>query len=722
MFLLTACISFFIGISLALNTSLPSYLYVLFLLPWALKTKLSHPSYQLYPFTILFISSFVTLIHINTHTFVAPRHPITKIQGVIHNIPQIKNHTLQTEFLVTKLHDQFVYPFLIKLVWPNFPKEIAFRVGDEWLLSSKLRSFNDRKTSPFLNYNHWAKSHHLLTTACVLPTSDYQFITSHYFKFFLQTQRAFISEQIHRAIPTGYANFISALSVGLREGITSREWEILQSTGTNHLIAIAGLHIGFLVYFISFLMKLLWKCHPYFSSRVPLPIATAWVCFLSSFLYSALAGFSLPTLRALIMLSIFLLSTLLRRYYSLFTSFSIAFISILLVNPFYVWEDSFWLSFGSVFLILYATQGRLNHAHFFQSIKLQWVLSIGLIPFTILFFHQCNGISFISNMVAIPVVGWLVLPLCFLGMLSIPIASVSHQFFCLANFVFSKLWLALSFFSHYSSLKWQLCLPDSYFMITSVFIGFFILLSPKGMPGKFTSIFWCLPLFINYHPISNGHFRLSALSLEKGQSILIQTPHHQLLFDTGSYPRENFNPSKEIIFPFLKQQKLSSLDMLVTSTNDPHYFGGTQDLVNLIPITYFVSINPELFSSTSTIRCPSSLHWQWDGVDFRFLTPPTLDTPFSTCLLVIHSHAHDVLLSGPLSTQDLSMLSSQSLPNSFTLVTPLISQDHRSFLRFIQSHDIEMLIFSGKGFKKDHEPPFLTIKNTHDLGNVIIDY
>ena len=95
-----------------------------------------------------------------------------------------------------------------------------------------------------------------------------------------------------------------ALAVGYRSSMTRQDREVFAATGTSHLIAISGLHIGLVSGLAYLLGRFLWRRVPALCARWPASVAAVPPALLGGAGYAALAGFSLPTQRALIMLAV----------------------------------------------------------------------------------------------------------------------------------------------------------------------------------------------------------------------------------------------------------------------------------------------------------------------------------------------------------------------------------------------------------------------------------
>ena len=163
--------------------------------------------------------------------------------------------------------------------------------------------------------------------------------------------RARLGESIRTAAATPDAAALQvALSIGERFGFEDSHWRTLQRTGTSHLVAISGLHVGLVAGLIFLLARRV-------ALRMPVAVASrnaevaALACLLSAGLYAALAGFTVPTQRALIMLVVAQLALLGRRSVSMSSGLSAAVLLVLAWDPAAPLSASFWLSFIAVALL-----------------------------------------------------------------------------------------------------------------------------------------------------------------------------------------------------------------------------------------------------------------------------------------------------------------------------------------------------------------------------------
>jgi competence protein ComEC len=147
-----------------------------------------------------------------------------------------------------------------------------------------------------------------------------------------------------------------------------------------------------------------------------------------------------------------------------------------------------------------------------------------------------------------------------------------------------------------------------------------------------------------------GELRASIIDVGQGLSVLLQTQHHSLLYDTGA----NTMAGERIITPYLRWSGVSSLDGLMISHNDSDHTGGADALLAQIPIKQaFYSALPEGYTlpkNTEQKFCQAGQHWQWEQVDFVVLSPMA-GQPYDkdnnrSCVLRVSGKGFSLLLTG----------------------------------------------------------------------------
>ncbi len=132
--------------------------------------------------------------------------------------------------------------------------------------------------------------------------------------------------------------------------------------------------------------------------------------------YAALAGFAVPTQRAMLMLGLVMGALFWMRPIQPSRLLALVLLLVMLHDPLAVLSPGFWLSFVAVALILYGMRGRLNPSGLWWSWgRVQWLVALGLAPLLLLLFGQAALVAPLANLIAVPWIGLLVVPLTLLG-------------------------------------------------------------------------------------------------------------------------------------------------------------------------------------------------------------------------------------------------------------------------------------------------------------------
>ena len=444
-----------------------------------------------------------------------------------------------------------------------------------------------------------------------------------------------------------YGGILVALAMGERTGISKEQWNVFRATGTSHLVAISGLHVGLLAGFIFFIVRRLW---PYCGSaalRLASPRAAAIAALVVATFYAALSGFAVPAQRALIMLSVVMLSIFWRHKVQSSQVLSFALLIVLLLDPVAVLSPGFWLSFAAVTIISFAALGRLTIDKSWRIWgRLQWRISLVLIPLLIFLFQQASLISPITNLVAIPVVSFLVVPFV---LFATSILSFAPEFatliFSFTDYILKLLWWFLAYLSDTPISQWYGVKPDILSLCLAS-LGFILLLTPKGWPGKYFGLFLLIPLlWPNTDKPKYGESEITLLDVGQGLAVVVQTQQHTLVFDTGPQFSQSFDTGAAVVVPFIRQKNIRKLDMLIVSHKDNDHRGGLASIQQELKVDRLISSYKEKGSEV----CYAGQRWDWDGVLFEMLNPSEFETynkrNNASCVLKVSAGDKSVLLS-----------------------------------------------------------------------------
>jgi len=474
-----------------------------------------------------------------------------------------------------------------------------------------------------------------------------------------------------------HEGIVVALAIGAQDAVSAADWQLMRRTGTSHLVAISGLHIGFVAGLAAWLIGAMWRRSFFVGRNLPLwwPAQKVAIVGGAAFaaMHAALAGFNVPAQRALWMTGVVALAYIGGRRVAPSVVLAWALGLVLLFDPWAVVSAGFWLSFCAVGAILLAMSGsgrgerrsssdekdaptwtkRCAHAvtGLFERIRsgarVQYAVTIALAPLTICFFSQIPLIGPLANALAIPWVSVFVTPTVIAG-IAVP-APLDAYAFRFAHLLLELLLNALQMVSGPAWTLWQLRQPGAW-ALASAAVGVAWGFTPAGWPLRWAAPLTWLPLLAPAPaaPVE-GSFRLTALDIGQGSSIVVETARHTLLFDAGPGP-ESTHAGERIVVPYLQAAGIATLDTLIVSHEDSDHSGGAPAVLEGIEVKQLLgALAPShpLWRAASgkgaqTVRCAAGQRWQWDGVDFAILWPdagPLQGKPNAhCCVLRVQTH------------------------------------------------------------------------------------
>jgi len=585
------------------------------------------------------------------------------IHGVVVSVPERNFRRTRFEFEIENLSragQSYPSPGRVRLSWYRAGRSENLHAGQYWQLKVRLKRPQGLMNPGGFDYEGWLFQHRIRATGYIRKSNENQIVTAYSSSYFILRLREKIRDLITRITAGGESTgLLLALSIGERSQITPAQWQWLRQTGTSHLVAISGLHVGLVAGLMFLLLNRLWRLSGYFSERLmlycPAPKAAAWGAMLAALVYAALAGFSLPTQRALIMLSIVMLGIVFSRGLSPGRTLALALLAVLIVDPLAVMSAGFWLSFLAVWVIVYGLAARVGgQGKWRQWWRAQWWVTLGLMPALLLFFQQVSLIAPVANVVAIPLVSLLIAPLSLLGSLLLLLdPDWAGPLILLAVWLLQRLADYLSWLANFPFAAWSASLLSLPALGLSV-LGMLWLLAPKGIPARWLGGVMLLPvLFARFDLPMPGEARFTLLDVGQGLAAVVQTQHHVLVFDTGARFGSNFNMGDAVLIPFLHAQGISQIDRLILSHADNDHLGGAMALLAAVPVAEISGSDLQKMRKKGILQrlnpCHAGQQWNWDGVVFRLLHPPVktgLRRNDRSCVLQVEAGGQRLLLSG----------------------------------------------------------------------------
>lgn len=497
-----------------------------------------------------------------------------------------------------------------------------------------------------------------------------------------------------------------ALSVGDKSQFDRDDFKRFQNTGTAHLVAISGLHIGMMAamgYGLGWLLFALWP-----QERIARPQVQIICGWLLAAAYALLAGLAVPTIRALLMLTVYLYFQLIKRKAYAWDVWSLSLFLVVLFDPLGVLDFGLFLSFGAVAVLILVFQGQNsrhdeNKLKWRQWIKAQWVLLLGLMPMQLLMLGRVTWVAPMVNFVAIPLMTVAIVPLLFIVMLwqlcvGTPPALIMTALVGLCEFFY---WL-LDAFESLPFLSMDVPALSGWQWVCLVALLFLMLL-PRVLPQRIWALFLLFPVVLNTkESIPEGYFTAQFFDVGQGLSVAIHTQNHHMLYDLGAAYDSGFNWAEAVILPTLKSQGIKHLDKVLVSHQDNDHAGGLPYVLGSFPVT-------ELYGTAEgQIPCIKGVQWHWDGVTFEVLSPYNL-TPYlknnSSCVLKVYSDQGSLLLTGDIeSAVEFRLLSQSGDLQSDVMLIPHHGSKTSSTTDFIKAVSPQWAVNSSGKFNPFNHP------------------
>ncbi|MDE0333086.1 MAG: ComEC/Rec2 family competence protein [Nitrospinae bacterium] len=407
-----------------------------------------------------------------------------------------------------------------------------------------------------------------------------------------------MSAHMHAVYPERAVSLIEAMTIGLREGLDLELKDAFRRSGAAHLLAISGLHVGFIAAFFFFALQGLLRRLPpkYFPLRpfvfTPSKLASLGVIPLV-ILFALLSGARISTVRATIMIVVYLLTRLLERPGSAIHSVLLAALIILLAEPGFIWDVGFQLSFVAVSAIVLAAdrlprpEARLRiwqkewwlaRAH--QLAIIQLVVTAAITPLTAHHFHQAHPIGLIVNFLLIPLASLLV-PLSFAASALAAVLPAS-----MAALLLPATWLTgvvaqfmISVSIHSSEISWATIVAPSpeVWLIASVYA--LMALALRSRRARRRRLAWagvcCLTVFLllpdaGARPLRPKRTTLLLPDAGGVDAFFLRLPDGKgLVVDASGGRSSGFNAWESVLTPLMRREKEVNWPTLLTLSRYP---------------------------------------------------------------------------------------------------------------------------------------------------------
>ena len=674
--------------------------------------------------------------------------------GVVSSLPQFNDIKIRFQFDVEQvLTPQAHVPRRISLSWyksrtsQTGPTVLPnLNAGERWKITVRLKRPHGNANPHGFDYERWAFERNIRAGGYVRDANDNIRLDVMVGQpaYWIEKTRQQIQNRFKEILhDRPYAGVLMTLATGDQRAIASTHWQVFTHTGTNHLMAISGLHITLVASLVYALVFVVWRSHAVFLLRLPARRAAVLAAVVAALGYALLSGFAVPAQRAFLMLAVLAVALWFNWRLAPSAILALALFTVVFIDPWAVLSAGFWLSFGAVAIIMLVTVGRLGVTdtvtRLLGWLRIQWAITLGLVPLLLILFQQFSLVSPLANAIAIPLVSMIIVPLTLLA--TIPwldfLLPVAHE---VLRFVMGFLqWL-----NDLPQPVWQQHKPP-FWTIPVAIAGICWLLLPgslgfgffSGFPARWLGLVALLPVFLIFpeRPPEKAVW-ITVLDVGQGLAMVVQTQNHTLLFDTGPSFGES-NSGNRVILPFLRAEGIRRLDKMIVSHADSDHSGGAQSILDGIPVEIFLSSLDEsqvLAQSDRLItgenaQCQAGQRWDWDGVVFEILHPDVKiyqnlqrKTNPSSCVLKITSAYGSILMPADIYRQSEKWLLehfSDKLPST-VLVAPHHGSLTSSSKAFLRAVNPELTVFTVGYLNRFGHPHPEVIERYRILGSILL--
>jgi competence protein ComEC len=609
------------------------------------------------------------------------------------------------------------YSPLLEMRW--YKPTIQVQLGEKHAFTVRFKPVYGRANPDGFDRQKWKYSQHIAYRAKIKAHLQ-PLISSFSIRAYLYQKMTTVTKSLNNN------GILLALSFADKSLIKQPQKELIQKLGIAHLFAISGLHISL---FFSFVYVLL---HFLVNNLLPLRLL-GWFSWrllnisalMGAFLYTYLAGFSLPTQRAFLMLFFAVVVLSMKRKCSLLDLLSGTLFVILLWDPLSVLSLSLWFSFAAVSLILITlwyfpnikkTVQQNDAISVFNKIKhylkllilIQFSLTLLMLPIQLFAFSSFTVLSALINFVAVPLFSLVIIPMTLFGVLFsllyeplafVLLSAADKLIFYFFN-LFAKTSNAYLFLSDYQGEILS-------FIIVTLIVIF--IAHKQGLQNMKISALFIITLccFIPWSVWNNNQKHTSNWWVEvfdvgQGLAVLVRSKGNTLLYDTGPRYPSGFTTANAEIVPYFFANGINKLDYLVISHSDIDHAGGTDMILeHFSPSIVLLGepIESEKLLNYQTLQCLSGMQWQLGSLHIKALSPTKLtkNNNNNSCVLKISDGKTHLLLTGDIDKKQEAKLVDKYAGQlqSHLLIAPHHGSKYSSSKGFIKAVAPQWSIFTA---------------------------
>jgi len=603
-------------------------------------------------------------------------------------------------------------PARIRLTWLLPATAPGF--GETWRLAVRLRRPHGYANPGGFDYEGWLFRERIGATGYVEEGARNYRIHGAPVRFVDRQRRAAVA-RIARLVPDDDAGAVlAAVVAGARHGISDERWEQFAATGTSHLMAISGLHVGLAAACAGLFA---WLFAAVSARQSPRDWALG-AALAAAAVYALVAGFAVPARRALAMLALAAIALALRRGTSPGRVLANAFLVLFIADPLSLLAPGFRLSFAAVAVLLLsvmplrvlaprAALHRRAAAAVRAVATMQLGLMLGLFPLTVTEFGRFTLLALPVNLAVLPLFNLVVVPFALGG----SVAGIIHEptGSALLGLAHHGATAALAVIDTARDLDMFAFanLPTDW--QPAVMLPVLFVLLPSAWPGR--RVAWLAVIAVlagRPEPPPPGCFDYHVLDVGQGLAVVVRSRGRTLLYDTGPAFRNGGSAARYTVLPFLERLRVRKLDVVVVSHADLDHAGGVDDVRHGATVGRFYTGDRLAELGRAQSPCVSGIGWEWDGVRFEFLHPRG-DSPWmgnnASCVLLVAAGQQRLLLPGDIEAPAEALLEwRRRLPRTAVTVVPHHGSRTSSSFAMVDSTQPALAIVSA-GYRNRWDLP-----------------
>jgi len=669
-----------------------------------------------------------------------------RMTGIVISLPTVIDRGLRFNFLVEQCGACSVEGKKISLGWFTQPnadmlQEIPpLKPGQRWQLTSRLKQRHGVLNPYGFDTELWLLEQGIAASGSVRParlTQEHELLAEGQGNFWVMIERlreATRSRMLLAAADTPRLNVLLALSIGDQRAIAANEWALYNATGVGHLLSISGLHITLFAVLVGAVIRFLWSRSQRLMHYLPAFTVAAWAGLFAATFYAFVSGWQVPAQRTILMLAVVVLARSLAYRPHPAHVLATAAVVVLIADPFAVLSPGAWFSFSAVAILILSGwrterdvllllpvndslqpsrtkwQDTLHTAYraLSRASRMQIAVTLGMVPWSVLFFSQLSLVSPLANALAIPWISFLVTPLALAGAVLVWILPPLAAFVLMLGGWFMELIdLLLQIMGQWPWANLVLPAPAPATFLAAV-VGALLLIVGRSYV-YLLAVALILPLlFTPAHAPAPGRWRMTFIDIGQGMAVLIQTHEHAWLYDTGPQYGPETDGGQRIILPLLRALGIKHLDGIIVSHADNDHSGGALSILKSISASWLLSTveaeHPLYQAKVSKLACAKGMSWKVQNLQFTTLHPPfewlhakAFKPNALSCTVRISDGTNSVLLPGDLEALQEALLvenQAEQLPAT-VLLAPHHGSKTSSTEAFIKAVAPQYVVFQA---------------------------